>query len=292
MSMSATSGCLARADSTPLVPELASKTLCPAISSASRSVSLASALSSTMRIRRPSSERTGSVRFAAFSRTISIRGTSTANVLPVCGELLILGKSVIRHTQGEFRVFRSLLNIEGLPLVALTQPRGGRFRAISALIWPRFLCCDFAGPIRLPIADRSDRANRRLLPIREMTRGNAGNRSLHARNGANIPASRYGSRFLKRMEHAKLANGSRHKLPIGHRSPARKKSVRKKAESARPLRREMGSKPKSDKLVCRYCGSDDLAPSFIKRRDRRCRKCFGKRYGSAARAVKAKVKEK
>ena len=36
----------------------------------------------------------------------------------------------------------------------------------------------------------------------------------------------------------------------------------------------MGSKSKSNKLVCRYCGSDDLAPSFIKRRDRRCRKCF------------------
>jgi len=64
-----------------------------------------------------------------------------------------------------------------------------------------------------------------------------------------------------------------------------------KAESARPPRKEMGSKSKSDKLVCRYCGSDDLAPSFIKRRDCRCRKCFSKRYGSAARARKAKVKK-
>jgi hypothetical protein len=43
----------------------------------------------------------------------------------------------------------------------------------------------------------------------------------------------------------------------------------------------MGSKSKSNKLICRYCGGDDLAPSFIKRRDRRCRKCFSKRYGSA-----------
>ena len=110
------------------------------------------------------------------------------------------------------------------------------------------------------------------------------------------------------MEHAKLANGSGHKLPIG-RSPssalrdqmdasrsagekaARKKADRKKTESARPLRKETGSKAKSDKLVCRYCGSDDLAPSFIKRRDRRCRKYFSKRYGSAARARKAKVKK-
>jgi hypothetical protein len=110
------------------------------------------------------------------------------------------------------------------------------------------------------------------------------------------------------MEHAKLANGSGHKLSIG-RSPsptqqdqmdaarsagkkvARKKAALRKAKPARPLRKEMGSKSKSDKLVCRYCGSDDLAPSFIKRRDRRCRKCFSKRYGSAARARKAKVKK-
>ena len=96
------------------------------------------------------------------------------------------------------------------------------------------------------------------------------------------------------MEHAKQANGSEHELPIGRspspgqhdqkdaaRSPG-KKAVRKKAAPR---------KAKSDKLVCRYCGSDDLAPSFIKRRDRRCRKCFSKRYGSAARARKAKVKK-
>jgi hypothetical protein len=110
------------------------------------------------------------------------------------------------------------------------------------------------------------------------------------------------------MEHAKLANGSGHKLPVGHSpSPtlrgqtvaarpagekaARKKAAPKKAKPARPLRKKMGSKSNSDKLVCRYCGSNDLAPSFIKRRDRRCRKCFSKRYGSAARERKAKVKK-
>jgi hypothetical protein len=110
------------------------------------------------------------------------------------------------------------------------------------------------------------------------------------------------------MEHAKLANGSGHELPIG-RSPspaeqdlmdaprsAGKKAVRKKAAPrkampARPLRKKMDSKSKSNKLVCRYCGSDDLAPSFIKRRDRRCRKCFSKPYGSVARARKAKLKK-
>ncbi len=97
---------------------------------------------------------------------------------------------------------------------------------------------------------------------------------------------------LKLMEHAKLTNGSGHKLPIGRsKSSARKKAARKKAESAQLLRKEMGSKSKSDKLVCRYCGSDDLAPSFIKRRDRRCRKSFSKRYGSAAPAPKAKIKK-
>ncbi len=110
------------------------------------------------------------------------------------------------------------------------------------------------------------------------------------------------------MEHAKSANGSGHELLIG-RSPSpseqdqkdaarstgkkavRKKAAPRKAKPARPLRKEIGSKSKSDKLVCRYCGSDDLAPSFIKRRDRRCRKCFSKRYGSATRAKKAKVKK-
>lgn len=42
------------------------------------------------------------------------------------------------------------------------------------------------------------------------------------------------------------------------------------------------SATKAEKLVCRYCGSDDLAPSFRKRRDARCRACFKKRYASTA----------
>jgi hypothetical protein len=111
------------------------------------------------------------------------------------------------------------------------------------------------------------------------------------------------------MERATLANGSGHEIPTG-RSPSAadqdhqmdaarsaskkavwKKAAPKKVKAARPLRKEMGRKSKSDKLVCRYCGSDDLAPSFIKRRDRRCRRCFSKRYVSAARARKAKVKK-
>ena len=107
------------------------------------------------------------------------------------------------------------------------------------------------------------------------------------------------------MEHRKLADGSARKVLIGQsQSPALrdqmdaatsaagqptwKKAARKKTASDRPLRKQMGGKSKSDKLVCRYCGSDDLAPSFIRRRDRRCRKCFSKRYGSAARPKKVK----
>jgi len=69
-----------------------------------------------------------------------------------------------------------------------------------------------------------------------------------------------------------------------------KRKTGKKAKTERP-QVEAIRKSKSEKLVCRYCGSDDLAPSFIKRRDRRCRKCFGKRYGSAARTRKTTVRK-
>jgi hypothetical protein len=49
------------------------------------------------------------------------------------------------------------------------------------------------------------------------------------------------------------------------------------------------SKSESGALVCRYCGSDDLAPSFKKRRDARCRACFKKRYSSNSRAKAKKA---
>jgi hypothetical protein len=54
-----------------------------------------------------------------------------------------------------------------------------------------------------------------------------------------------------------------------------------KGKSGRPTR-------KDDKIVCRYCGSDDLAPSFIKRRDARCRACFKKRYGLGKQSKKSR----
>jgi hypothetical protein len=76
------------------------------------------------------------------------------------------------------------------------------------------------------------------------------------------------------MERAKLANVE----PVN-------------IKSARAPRKKSERKPKAEKLVCRYCGSNDLAPSFIKRRDQRCRKCFGQRYGSAARTKKTKIKK-
>ena len=79
------------------------------------------------------------------------------------------------------------------------------------------------------------------------------------------------------MERAKLASA--------------KKTEPVNTKSARESLKKNGRKPKAEKLVCRYCGSDDLAPSFIKRRDRRCRKCFSKRYGSAAPAKKPRSKK-
>ena len=55
-----------------------------------------------------------------------------------------------------------------------------------------------------------------------------------------------------------------------------KPEAKMRAQTPRPAR----AKSAREQLVCRYCGSDDLAPSFKKRRDARCRACFMKRYGS------------
>jgi len=79
------------------------------------------------------------------------------------------------------------------------------------------------------------------------------------------------------MERAKLASGKK-------TEPTETKHRRLPGSKAE-------RKPKAEKLVCRYCGSGDLAPSFIKRRDRRCRNCFTKRYGSAAPAKKPRSKK-
>ncbi len=110
------------------------------------------------------------------------------------------------------------------------------------------------------------------------------------------------------MQSAKLANGNRDLSSVRHtlekaekakkiaaRSNA-ERALRKKTDpvdtkSGHPVRKNTGRKPRAEKLACRYCGSNDLAPSFIKRRDRRCRKCFSKRYGSEAPGSNAKVKK-
>ncbi len=65
----------------------------------------------------------------------------------------------------------------------------------------------------------------------------------------------------------------------------------KTPKDARPSR-SLRAAVKAEKLACRYCGSDDFAPSFKKRRDARCRACFKRRYGSAARHKKAARSEK
>ncbi len=51
-------------------------------------------------------------------------------------------------------------------------------------------------------------------------------------------------------------------------------------QKVKSVARPRSSRPRAVKLVCRYCGSDDLAPSFKKRHDARCRACFKKRYRS------------
>jgi hypothetical protein len=101
------------------------------------------------------------------------------------------------------------------------------------------------------------------------------------------------------MDASKLINGSGTMLlaksdqPNAARFEAKKVNKRvvgKKAKKGRPQPKAIGSS-NSEKLVCRYCKSSDLAPSFVKRRDRRCRKCFSKRYGSTARTGKTKAKK-
>jgi hypothetical protein len=119
-------------------------------------------------------------------------------------------------------------------------------------------------------------------------------------------ASRYGLGEKQRMDASKLTEGIRDEVLAKRSAPAlksgqpngvrpeakkiRKSTIGKKVKTERPQSKAV-KKSKSEKLVCRYCGSNDLAPSFIKRRDRRCRKCFSKRYGSAARTRKTKVKK-
>jgi len=76
-------------------------------------------------------------------------------------------------------------------------------------------------------------------------------------------------------------------------APTKKKAIGAASKAAGPAKattkspRSSRSPSSTEKLVCRYCGSDDLALSFQKRRDARCRACFKKRYASARKGNKA-----
>lgn len=83
-----------------------------------------------------------------------------------------------------------------------------------------------------------------------------------------------------------LSRNAKPKVVRAETKKTAKRATAKKAKAKPSPRKATGAK--SDDLVCRYCGSKDLAPSFIKRRDRRCRECFSKRYGSAARTGRKK----
>jgi hypothetical protein len=172
-----------------------------------------------------------------------------------------------------------------------------------------FLCRDFAGPVRLPIARSADR---RPAPIAglsfpvPMTPQTGSTHAVCARNRANTPGEPLRLGRFGGNGNAELTKGSGHQLTTG-RSPssaeqdqagaARSPETRRSSKMLprerprlydRRSRRWVGVSRKQANWYARYSGSDDLAPSFIKRRDRRCRKCFSKRYGSAAGAKKAK----
>lgn len=91
---------------------------------------------------------------------------------------------------------------------------------------------------------------------------------------ANPPATKaLGAKPLSAEQRAGLAQ----------KPTARARQKTKAPLKAAPNRRRPAAGTDSDQLVCRYCGSDDLAPSFRKRRDLRCRACFKQRYGASAR---------
>jgi len=103
-------------------------------------------------------------------------------------------------------------------------------------------------------------------------------RSLRARNRAGIRGQPLRLKENQgQWKRAELASG--------------KKTERAKIKYRRLPGNKAERKRKAEKLVCRSCGSDDLAPNFIKRHDRRCRKCFSKRNRSAKPAKKQRSKE-
>jgi hypothetical protein len=80
--------------------------------------------------------------------------------------------------------------------------------------------------------------------------------------------------------------------PVKKRAIGAKPKAARAATTAKASPRSSRARSSAEKLVCRYCGSDDLAPSFKKRRDARCRACFKQRYGSAPRDRKTAATRK
>ena len=74
--------------------------------------------------------------------------------------------------------------------------------------------------------------------------------------------------------------------PVKKREVEARPKAARAATTAKASPRSSRAGSSTEKLVCRYCGSDDLAPSFKKRRDARCRACFKRRYSSALRDKK------
>ena len=80
--------------------------------------------------------------------------------------------------------------------------------------------------------------------------------------------------------------------PVKKRAVGAKPQAARAATTAKASPRSSRAASSTEKLVCRYCGSDDLVPSFKKRRDARCRACFKNRYGSAPRDKKTAAARK
>jgi hypothetical protein len=91
---------------------------------------------------------------------------------------------------------------------------------------------------------------------------------------------------------ASVDPGRKSLAPVKKRAVGAEPKAARAAKTAKASPRSSRAGSRAEKLVCRYCGSDDLAPSFKKRRDARCRACFKKRYGSAPRDKKTAATRK
>ncbi len=88
----------------------------------------------------------------------------------------------------------------------------------------------------------------------------------------------------ERIEGMESSATQKAKVAANRKTPSTQKKITETANAVNHVRRSNPAPGSgADNLVCRYCGSDDLAPSFIRGRDARCRACFKQRYGSGRR---------